>query len=147
MTDRCPTSFDESLISGHLDGELTQAAAQRVQLHLEECRHCRNVFAELQMMREAALSTRFVEPSDDQWDERPRGFSSRYSRSLGWLLIVLWLIIIAGYALWAVWQSPEGLFEKLLVFGGLAAFGLLFLSVLIDRITSARSDRYREVEK
>lgn len=147
MTDRCPTSFDQSLISGHLDGELTQAAEQRVRLHLEECSHCRALFDELQTMREAAMSTRFVEPSDDQWDERPHGFSSRLSRTLGWLLTAVWLVVVAGFGLWHLWQSPEGLFEKLLVFGGLTAFGLLFLSVLIDRISSARTDRYRGVEK
>jgi len=37
--------------------------------------------------------------------------------------------------------------EKLLIFGGLTAFGLLFLSVLIDRIKAARTDRYWGVEK
>jgi hypothetical protein len=39
------------------------------------------------------------------------------------------------------------LLEKTLIFGGLAAFGLIFLSVLLDRIKTARTDRYREVEK
>jgi len=96
MTDRCPTSFDQSMISGHLDGELTQAAAQRVRLHLEQCGHCNALFKELQIMREAAMSTRFVEPSDDQWDERPHSVSSRFSRSLGWLLTVVWLATVAG---------------------------------------------------
>ncbi len=147
MTDRCPTSFDQSLISGHLDGELTQAAAQKVRLHMEGCTRCRALYDELRIMREAAMSTRFVEPSDDQWDERPRGISSLFSRSLGWLLAIVWLATVAGYALWHVWQSPEALFEKVLVFGGLTAFGLLFLSVLIDRIRTGRTDRYRGVER
>ena len=62
-------------------------------------------------------------------------------------MTAVWLLVVAGFGLWHLWQSPEGLFEKLLVFGGLTAFGLLFLSVLIDRISSARTDRYRGVEK
>ena len=36
---------------------------------------------------------------------------------------------------------------RVLVFGGLSAFALLFLSVLLDRINAARTDPYREVEK
>lgn len=147
MTERCPTSFDQSLISGFLDRELTQAHDQRVRLHLEECAQCRALFEELQTMREAAMSTRFVEPSDDQWNERPRGPTSHISRSVGWVLAIVWLVVIAGYGIWQALTSPEGLFEKLLLVGGLAAFGLLFLSVLVDRIKSARTDRYREVEK
>lgn len=147
MNKRCPTSFEQSLISGYMDGELTQAADQKVRIHLKECAHCRELFEELQTMREATMSTRFVEPSDDQWNERPRGVGSLISRSLGWGLAVVWLVTITGYGLWQFWTSPEGLFEKLLVFGGLSALGLLFFSVLLDRVRTAKTDRYREVEK
>jgi hypothetical protein len=93
------------------------------------------------------MSTRFVEPSDDQWNERSRGAGSVISRSLGWVLTIVWLVTLSGYGMWQLWTSPEELFEKLLVFGGLSAFGLLFLSVLLDRIRTAKTDRYREVEK
>ena len=147
MHELCPTSFDQSLISGYLDGELTQSADQRVRLHLEECPHCRELFEELQTMREAAMSTRFTEPSDDQWDERPKGPGSLITRSLGWVLASVWLVTITGYGLWQLWTSPEGWFEKLLIFGGLSAVGLLFISVLVDRIRTAKTDRYRGVEK
>jgi hypothetical protein len=54
---------------------------------------------------------------------------------------------VTGFALWHVWTSPEGLLEKLLVFGGLAALVLLFLSILLDRIRTARTDRYSEVDR
>jgi predicted anti-sigma-YlaC factor YlaD len=147
MTERCQTSFDEKLISGHLDGELTQAADQRVRIHLETCDHCRNLYEELRTMREATMSTQFVEPSDEQWNERPRGTASLLSRSLGWMLAIVWLVAVTGFGLWHAWHDTEGLFERLLVFGGLAAFGLLLLSVLVDRIRISRTDRYREVEK
>jgi predicted anti-sigma-YlaC factor YlaD len=147
MTERCPTAFDEELVSGHLDGELTQADAQKVRLHIEGCSYCRSLYDELNTMREAAMTTKFVEPTDDQWDESPRGGTSRASRSLGWALAIVWLVAVSGFGLWHLWQSPEGLLEKTLIFGGLAAFGLIFLSVLLDRIKTARTDRYREVEK
>jgi anti-sigma factor RsiW len=147
MHDRCPTSFDQSLISGHLDGELTQGTDQNVRVHLEACAHCRELFEELQTMREAAMTTRFAEPSDDQWNERPKGPASFISRSFGWVLAIVWLAIVTGFGLWRLWISPEELFEKLLVFGGLSAFGLLFLSVLLDRLRTAKTDRYRGVEK
>jgi anti-sigma factor RsiW len=147
MADQCPRAFDETLISGHLDGELTQAAEQRVSVHIEDCAHCRGILADLQKIREATMSTEFARPDDDQWDERPRSAASFLARGTGWLMALVWLVGIIGYGLWQFWQSSANLAERLLVFGGLSALALLFCSVVLDRIASARTDPYREVER
>ena len=147
MTDRCPRAFDETLVSGHLDGELTQAAAQKVRLHLEDCEYCRTVLEDLRTMREATMSTEFSTPDDTQWDERPRGTISLLSRGLGWFLGIGWLVVVTGFGLWEFSQSSVDLFEKMIVFGGLSALALLFISVVLDRVAAARTDPYREVEK
>ena len=147
MTDRCPQAFDETMVSGYLDGELTQAAAQKARLHLEDCEHCRKLLEDLRAMRETTLSTEFSTPEDDQWNERPRGTVSLISRGMGWVAMILWLVSVSAYGLWQFSQSSADLFEKLLVFGGLSAFALLFISVALDRISSARTDPYREVER
>ncbi len=147
MTDQCPTAFDETLISGHLDDELTQAAEQRVRLHLEDCSHCRRLHEELAAMREAAMTTEFEVPSDHQWDERPQSRASLLLRRLGWLVAIVWAVGLTGFGLWHWWRGSEGLVERLLGAGGVSAVVLLFGSVLLDRLRSARTDRYREVEK
>jgi anti-sigma factor RsiW len=147
MAETCPTSFDEKLISGYLDGELTQAADQRARIHIEDCAHCGALLADLNRIREAAMKTEFVQPTDEQWDERPRTAVSGGTRAIGWVFVVVWLVAVSGFGLWHVWTDVENLFERLLVFGGIAAFGLLFLSILIDRVRTANTDRYREVEK
>jgi anti-sigma factor RsiW len=147
MPERCPTSFDQALISGFMDNELTQAAEQRVRLHLEDCAHCRALHEELKTLREATMTTRFAQPADSEWDERPRSTISRASRGLGWTLAVVWLVATICFGLWQMWIAPQSMFERLLVFGGISAFALLFVSVLLDRIRAAKSDRYREVDK
>jgi len=147
MTQRCPTSFDEALVSGFLDGELTQAKEQKVGLHMEDCQHCRTLYDELRELREVAMTTRFAEPTDEQWDEKPRGAVSWTTRRLGWIIAIFWFAALGGYGLWQIWQAPQNLVQRMLTFGGLSAFVLLFISVLIDRIRSARTDRYQEVEK
>ena len=147
MTQSCPNAFNETLISGHIDGELTQADEQRVRLHIEACDHCRRLLDELTAMREAAMTTRFDVPADDQWNADPRGGVSRASRGLGWIMAIAWLVTVSGFGLWHLWHGPESLVEKLLVFGGISAFVLLLASVLIDRIVTARTDRYREVKR
>jgi hypothetical protein len=84
---------------------------------------------------------------DDQWNEQPVGAAGAATRTLGWLFLVVWLAVCTGYGLWQLAVSPEGLFEKLLVFGGLTGVVLLFVSVLLDRIRRAKTDRYKEVRK
>jgi len=143
----CPSDFDQTLLSGYLDNELTQAAEQRVRIHLEDCAHCRALYQELVELREATMTTTFREPDDAQWDERPQSLASGLSRGLGWILGSIWLAITAGYGLWMAWAGIEGILERLLVFGGVSAVVLLFLSVLLDRIRTYKSDRYREVER
>jgi len=147
MTRSCTRPFDESWITGYLDGELTQAEAQQVRIHLEDCATCRGLFDDLTHIREATMTTPFPTPSDDQWDETPRGVVSRLSRNLGWLLLGLSSIGLAGLVAWQILTETSGRFEQLLILAlGVALMGL-FLSVLIDRIRARGSDRYRRVKK
>ena len=147
MTAACPDRFDQILLSGYLDGELTQAGAQRVRIHLEDCAACRESYDELRTLREATMTTRLDEPRDVQWDERPTGLFSGLSRGVGWLVLIVWAVGTAGFGLWQLATGPENLAEKLMVFGGLFGVALLFGSILLDRLKTARTDRYREVQK
>jgi predicted anti-sigma-YlaC factor YlaD len=147
MTDRCPTGFDEALLSGCLDGELTQIDVERVHLHLEDCAACRSLFDELRRVREASRSTPFQPAPDDQWDERPRGPLSLVARRVGWVMVVAWVVVVAAFAAWQLATSPEGLGVKLLIFSCIAGPALLLLSVLVDRLRTLKTDRYRRVLK
>ena len=100
MSDAHDHRFDETLISGYLDRELTQADEQRVRLHLQDCTHCRELADELTRIREAAMSTSFPLPDDRQWDETPRSGLSSYLRNFGWLLMILWVVGLAGFGIW-----------------------------------------------
>ena len=147
MSDRCQRPFDEALLSGYLDRVLTQEEEQRVRLHLEDCPSCRSLVADLAQMREATMTTQFEVPSEDQWNEAPRGAASGVAFGLGWLMLVIWLVGVTGFALGQLWSGPESLTEKFLAFGAISGIALLFVSVLIDRIRTAKSDRYRGVKK
>ena len=93
------------------------------------------------------MSTEFHRPDDSQWDERPQSNMSFVARGSGWIIGVVWAVFFAMYALWQFWQGSANLIERVLVFGGISAFALLFVSVLLDRLQTARTDPYREVEK
>lgn len=139
--------FDEALLSGYLDGELTQAEEQRVRIRLEDDPEARRLLEEMRVTREATMTTEFHVPEDLQWDERPRGPFSRLLRHGGWLLFVLWAVGVAGFALWQLVVSPEPIWQKLLAVGGLSGLALLLLSVLLDRLRDRKTDRYRRVRR
>jgi anti-sigma factor RsiW len=147
MPERCTRTFDESLLSGYVDGELTQGDAQRVRVHVEDCAACRKQVEEMQHVREVTMSSRFKVPGDDQWSEAPRGAASWLAFGLGWTFLVVWASIVGGYALWEFWTSDGPIGAKLLAFAPTSAAVLLFLSVLIDRLKAMRTDPYRRVQK
>ena len=142
MSEPGPKQFDEALISAYLDDELTQQESQRVRLHLEDCAESRAIFEELKQIREASMDTRFESIPDDQWDERPRGSLSRVFVWVG--LAVLLVTIVTAIIVDIV---DPGELETLLKIGFYGGGLLVFLSVLIDRLKTYKTDRYRGVEK
>ena len=143
----CGRSFAEDLLSGYVDEVLSQGDAQRVGIHLEDCATCARLVQDMKENREVTMTTQFKTPADDSWDERPRGVASTLSFGMGWLFIIIWLAGTTGFCLWQLATGPEDLLAKVLIFSGLTAVGLLFLSVLIDRIKTYGTDRYRKVQK
>lgn len=143
----CMRPFAAELLSGYVDEALTQGDEQRVRVHLEDCPACAAMVREMKENREITMTTEFKTPADDTWDERPRGLASGLSFGLGWIMLVVWLAGTVGYCLWQFATGPENLVAKLLIFSGLLALALLFLSVLIDRLGSLRTDRYLKVKK
>ena len=127
MAPRCERGLDQVLLSGYLDGELFQAEEQRVRVHLEDCAACQETLVSLAEMREAAMTTRFAPPADDQWRETPHGPTGRYMRGTGWVLLIVWAIGVAALAAYELMTGPEGLWVKLLVLEGGSGLGLLFL--------------------
>jgi anti-sigma factor RsiW len=143
----CDRGFDESLLSGWVDGMLTQQERQLVALHLEGCAACRAELAELVALRDAARSTPFVVPADEQWSELPKTAGSRTVRLSGWALVVAWVSIVAIVGVVELVRSGAPVWQRLLVAGGVAGLALLLLSALLDRVHELATDRYRGVQK
>ncbi len=139
--------FDEELISGYLDGALTQQEAQRVRLYLEQSVEGKALFEEMKTLREATSSTEFLLPENNQWPELPQGHFSWLSRSLGWTLISLWLTIVTAYAPWKFFAHSADPFRIFLFLGLPGGLVLLFLSVLVERLRELKADRYRGVHR
>jgi len=55
----CTGCFDETLLSGFLDGAITARERQIVRTHLVACAECRSLLSDLGEIRQACLTTRF----------------------------------------------------------------------------------------
>ena len=150
--DQCPLAdgglcpHGDEMLSGYIDGMLTQGDRQRVQLRLERCDRCRTMVEELEGIREAALSTRFVQAPDDQWNEAPRSTLSRVCRNLGWAGLAVWTLVALAFLLSADDHLLDS-YGRWLVAGGVGSLLLLVVSAALDRWRSAAGDIYRGVQK
>jgi hypothetical protein len=139
--------FDEELLTGYLDGALSQRDAQRVRLHCEQDSESRKLLEDLRRLREAARSTRFKAPREDEWPELPQTVPSKISRTLGWLIVIVSTLTITVLAYWIYFREEHSLFETLIFVGFPSGLFLLFFSALLDRLHHMKSDRYLGVKR
>lgn len=136
------------LLSGYLDGELTQQDSQRVRLHCDACPQCRRELAELEALRAGIGQSRLSALSQDSWRENTNDTAVKNTRSIGWLLFIGGVLLAAGYALYEfIKEIPSMPTSALLIIGGIyGGLLLLFVSVLRQRLIERRSDKYKDVE-
>ena len=135
------------LLSGFVDGELTQQQRQLVTLHCDECTECRENLANLRALRERVGKANLSEVGEDKWRETMNDPTVQTTRGIGWLLFIAGLLVIAGIGLVGFILSdeiPVGVKLTLVaVYGGLAT---LLYSVLRQRLIERKTDKYKDVE-
>jgi predicted anti-sigma-YlaC factor YlaD len=136
-----------ALISGYLDGELTQQERQRVDVHLGDCVDCSGQMAELADLRKRLSGARLSLVGEDIWREKMDDMTVKVSRGIGWLLFLGGLLLVAGFGIWEfVIDTSMGLVTKLVVSAVYVGLGALFLSVLRQRLIERKTDKYKDVE-
>jgi anti-sigma factor RsiW len=71
----------------------------------------------------------------------------RLTRPMGWILFLVGVAVWLGYAVYAFLTGPEALWEKLAVGAVVVGVGMLFLSVVIDRLRDLKTDPYKEIQR
>jgi hypothetical protein len=135
------------LLSGYLDGELTQQQRQQVDLHLSGCASCRENMSDLDQLRQRIGRSRLSQGSQDIWRETMDDTGVKASRGIGWFLFIGALLVITGLGIYEfiIDSSVETIWKVLTsaLYLGLAA---LFVSVLRQRLIERKTDRYKDVE-
>ena len=143
-----PDKEIEVLLSGYLDGELTQQERQKIDVYLERDERYREILAELERVKTETERLHYEEPSSGDWRTMEKSLVQDVSRGLGWIILSIWAVALTSYGLWELAAAPdEPLIGKLLVFGFFLGVALLFCSVLTQRMRESRTDKYKGVYK
>ena len=137
----------EVMLSGYIDGELTQQDRQRVEVYCAENPEAAKTLSELRELRERVGKSTLSELGEDIWREDMDNPTVSTTRSVGWLFFIGGLLLMGGWAIFAfLFDSSVPLGIKLFtvaIYGGL---GALFVSVLWQRLVERKTDKYKDVE-
>jgi len=146
---RYDSGTDGPLISAYLDGELDPGQRVLVEHWLQHDARARR---ELEQLRELEVFTghlQLAEPPPESWERFGERVLHRGERRFGWVLMLLGLVVVAGYVLLRLGALLITAALPLLVrLGVLAvAVGLLVLlgSVVRERFFTRKRDRYDDV--
>ena len=135
------------LLSGYIDGELTQQERQRVDIHCEACAACKTELDELRALRTDIGRAHLSEFGEDVWREKMNDTTVRATHGIGWFLFIGGVLAIAGIGIYEfVIDSSVSTTIKVIIgaiYGGMAT---LFFSVLRQRFIERKSDKYKDVE-
>ena len=137
-----------AMISGYLDGELDPGERARFEAYASAHPDFRKELDEMRGFVHAAdMSPPAV--SDEEWDRFLDNVYNRLERRIGWMLTIVGASVLLALALYFVivlpWApAPVKVAADVL----LAGLGVLFLSVLRQRLSARKSDRYsRDVKR
>ena len=141
---------NEPLLSGYLDGELTAGDRQRVELILDECETCSRYFKEINQLRRQVGGISYDKMTVTEKDEINKAVDGSVGAKVGQLLLLGGVIIVYGtgivYLLRGLIMSDEApWFVRVGVPTILVGVGILFFTVLFQRIQAAKTDKYKNV--
>ncbi len=151
----------EPLLSAHLDGELTQGDRQRVELILEDCAECARAFDEMKKLRQHIGGIPYDTMTEQEKNEMNRHAESNVGASVGQMLFIAGLVMVYGVGAYLLCadlitdaefaKSGEAndkvpLFIRVGVPALIIGLGILFFTVLFQRIQASKADKYTDVE-
>ena len=135
------------LLSGYLDGELTQQEAQKVSLLLDSDLEYKKLHDEMAAMRHQVQSLSLQESELEHLDKLFHEPVAKTARLFGFALLAVSSIILVSFIMYFVFiNAAISLIIKLAI--SLLSIASLFLlfSVLRQRMSNSKSDKYNRIK-
>ena len=133
----------EKRLMRYIDGEMNAGEREDFRKHLETCESCRTMLEEMSALKEVTDTMKIAELPEAVWERYWNSIYNRVERSVAWFLFIIGTIILSGHSIYRVITDP-GLHTivGLGIVLTLVGFAILFLSVLREKITVNKEDRY-----
>lgn len=97
----------------------------------------------------ASDTLRVETPPEEVWDTFMEGVYNRMERQTGWFVFLIGIAVLALFGAYQFVAYPWGsALAKVMVAAPIVGLGVLFVSVLRQRLFVAKTDRYsREVQR
>jgi len=146
MNDAKTCQHTTELLSGYLDGELTQQQSQLVTAHIQQCQACGSSYRELQQLQSTVQQAHYPGMEEQAIQKLLSDPASTTLQTISWLAIVTSLTIAVVFVVYqflldSIMPWYEKLFVSLFWGGGIG----LFLCVLRQRLIARKTDKYRKV--
>ena len=127
----------------YIDNEMDDKERISFEKHIESCETCKNLLRDYSNVKEVTESMNIADLPEIVWDKYWEKIYNRIERSIAWFLFIIGALILNGYWIYRVLTDPKlynivGLGTVLMVVG----FAILFLSVLREKLTVNKADRY-----
>lgn len=138
-----------AMISGYLDGELEPDERARFDRYREQHPEFQREIDEMRSVVEAADAFEPAPLPDEEWDAFLDNVYNRLERRTGWTLTIIGAVALLMIALYFVVVIPWAPgYVKLGVELALLGLGILFISVLRQRLFMMKTDRYsRDIKR
>lgn len=139
----------QPMMSAYLDGELSPAERTELEQHLASCEACKAEFEKMKRFVNAASDLQVEAPAEEVWDRFLDGVYNRLERQTGWLIFIVGAVALTAYGVYVFVVEPWGsALVKLLIAAPVVGLVVVFASILRERLSVAKTDRYsKEIEK
>jgi len=133
----------EKKLMRYFDNEMDTGEREEFKKHIETCDSCRALLQDMSSLKEVTDSMKVADLPEVVWEKYWNSFYNRLERSVAWFLFIVGALILNGYWIYRVIIDP-GTYTVvgLGVVFTLVGFAILFLSVLREKITVNKADRY-----
>jgi len=141
----------EALLSGYLDGELTQGDRQRVEVITEDCQDCAQTLEDIRKLRGEIGGIEYEHMTEAERLRAAKDPVAEAGANIGQVLVIGGFVIFYGtlifFVLKGMLAEPNTpLFMKIGLPAIFIGMGILLTSVIIDRIKASKTDPYKDVE-
>jgi hypothetical protein len=124
------------------DNEMTSKEREDFEIHLKNCSDCKDSLDDFDYIEEAAKKMKNQLPEkiwDGYWDK----VHNKIERSVAWVIFISGVLILMLHALYRLITEPSlRSLEYLGLVLALAGLAVLFLSVLKEKLTVNKNDKY-----